>query len=135
MIVTMSLKGTIPVHRPSPSGSSSLSGICHFPIQHQGQLREHDHKHEVATQNEKLVYTLVLNSEAGCNDAVDANADPEGINDLLFASLWPDHLLVEVPRYHCGGGQHGGVGRRHDGSRDCAETKESNDRRGKILQT
>ena len=67
------------------------------PPENQGELGEDDDEHEVPTEDEEVVDAPVGDGEHGGDDAVDTDAHPEGVDDLLLAGLGSDHLLVEVP--------------------------------------
>ena len=75
------------------------------------------HPYSTNRDLQKIVDGSVDDGEGGGDAAVDDDADPQHVDDLAVRGLGPDHLVVEVPGDHRGGGQHRGVRGAHHGSR------------------
>ncbi len=52
----------------------------------------------------------------------------------IFSHVGPEDLLVHVPGHHGGGGEHGGVGGRHNGGANGPQPEEGHPGRCQVLQ-
>ena len=55
-------------------------------------MGENDDEHEVATEHKEVIDASVGDGEAGGDDAVDDDANPERPDYFLLAAVWPNNL-------------------------------------------